>query len=442
VAARAEDMIGNAMPSVQMLSIARGDLRTLENDLERYADVLPVTRPGMRDDISSLRQNFEESLATYAALPFFPKEQQLYAFVERDRDELDRSIDAFLTAPDEQGLTHVRHLIDVVDAALQRLVSFDATQGETLGFQIQTVHSRAAVLAIFMDAVSVMLAVIASILALRQLRRTARARQAELSARDVREHELSEQNQALGDFAGRVAHDVLSPLGAVQLTFDFLRATGPLDPQSNRAVERGESAVRRVQTLVDGLLAFSRAGGHPDPDAHTPVAPVITDVMAELGAQAKQRQIQVSVSPIPDGAVACSDAVLTSIISNLVRNAIKHMAKSDPRRIDVRVSLSGSRWRFEVDDTGPGIPAEHQQRVFEPHVQLTPGSAGIVLGLATVDRLVRAHGGSLGLVSPPNGGAQFWFELPAYLAPTGVRAGDDRSRDGQRYRDADLVPNE
>jgi signal transduction histidine kinase len=117
--------------------------------------------------------------------------------------------------------------------------------------------------------------------------------------------------------------------------------------------------------------------------------------------------------------------VLASLVSNLVRNAIRYIGDAETRRIDVRVLEAGERWRFEVQDTGPGIPADQQHRIFEPHVQLGPGTSGIGLGLATVDRLVRAHAGTLGVISTPGSGALFWFELPRAGAPRESVPGGD-----------------
>lgn len=114
--------------------------------------------------------------------------------------------------------------------------------------------------------------------------------------------------------------------------------------------------------------------------------------------------------------MACSGGVLTSLVLNLVRNAIRHMGSSPSRRVDVRAIQVGDRWRFEVQDTGPGIRVEDQARIFEPHVQIGERSGGIGLGLATVDRLVRSHGGVVGVQSRPGSGATFWFELPRPVA--------------------------
>jgi signal transduction histidine kinase len=70
--------------------------------------------------------------------------------------------------------------------------------------------------------------------------------------------------------------------------------------------------------------------------------------------------------------------------------------------------------RFEVDDTGPGIPVEEQAAVFEPYVRGKGAHvAGLGLGLATVRRLVEANGGRVGVASQPGRGARFWFTLPA-----------------------------
>ena len=419
---RAQEIIGKAMPSLQMISVARGNLRGLENDLERLSASPPEARGTVADDVRAMRRELDASLAAYDAVPYLPAEHDLFVEVDRARVGLERTIETFLAAPSDELLAQLHHHVDLVDGAIQRIVELDASSGRRLGMQIRSVHQRATVLAAFLDSLSFLLALAATVLALRQLRRTGRQREAAGVARDQRERELAEQNEALGNFAGRVAHDVLSPLGTVQLSLDLLRETVAREPATQRVVERGQSAVRSVKTLVDDLLAFSRAGGHPEPGVSTQVAPVLADVLAELGPQAREHQITLTRSAAPAGAVACSAGVLTSIISNLVRNAIKYTKDSVDRRIEVRVQHVGSRWRFEVQDTGPGVPLDAQKRIFEPYVQLAKGSDGIGLGLATVERLVRAHGGAVGVMSAAPHGALFWFELPAFSGNSALTA--------------------
>jgi signal transduction histidine kinase len=98
---------------------------------------------------------------------------------------------------------------------------------------------------------------------------------------------------------------------------------------------------------------------------------------------------------------------------NLVSNAIKHMPKdAEERSVRVAGGAVRGRVRVEVADTGAGLPEGMREQVFEPYVRLDKSRPGIGLGLATVRRLVLAHGGKVGV--GPNGGAGsvFWFELP------------------------------
>ena len=171
-----------------------------------------------------------------------------------------------------------------------------------------------------------------------------------------------------------------------------------------------------MNRLVDDLLGFARAGGKPLPNATTDMGVVVREVVDGIAAEAAAARVEVRAEAVADARVACTSGVMTSIVANLVRNAITHMGEAVERKVSVRVSDAGARWRLEVQDTGPGIPPGHEQRIFEPHVQLDPVGGGIGLGLATVARLVNGHQGGLGVVSPPGCGAVFWVELPKHAA--------------------------
>jgi signal transduction histidine kinase len=88
------------------------------------------------------------------------------------------------------------------------------------------------------------------------------------------------------------------------------------------------------------------------------------------------------------------------------------MGEATVRRVTVTVDAR-KRVRFEVQDTGPGIALSAQASIFEPYVRLPHRrEPGVGLGLATVKRLVEAHGGAVGVHSASTGGSLFWFELP------------------------------
>jgi signal transduction histidine kinase len=106
------------------------------------------------------------------------------------------------------------------------------------------------------------------------------------------------------------------------------------------------------------------------------------------------------------------------LIGNLLRNAIKYLGDAKTREVTLRIKARRGRVLFEVEDTGPGIPAHLTRRVFEPYVRgPNIGIPGIGLGLATVKRLVESHGGEIGLRAAPKGGCLFWFELRESFPP-------------------------
>jgi signal transduction histidine kinase len=214
-------------------------------------------------------------------------------------------------------------------------------------------------------------------------------------------------------FAGRVAHDILSPLGVVSFALE-LAGRGANEAQRARAFERGGRAVARIKSLVDGLLGFARAGARPEEGARIDVHATLSELAADLRKTAADRGVELEVDAADVGSAACSEGVLISIVANLARNAIKYMGDGAVRRIVVRARDAGASVRVEVEDTGPGLPPGAEERVFEPYVRGASArtQAGIGLGLATVKRLVEGHGGRVGVRSVPGKGCTFWFELP------------------------------
>jgi signal transduction histidine kinase len=411
IAERANDISANAMPSVQILTTAQRAIQQIDLDMDRYTAAPADQRAGYRARILATRADAAASFASYAALPVFPDESALQAELRTSLADLDRALARYFSDDQPTSLANVHGQLDLTEAAIARSVSFDAVQGQRLGLEIERIHSDTRGTVELLDVASVLLAIGAGYLAVRQLGHAARALKVEREDRERRAAELAVQNEALGQFAGRVAHDVRSPLATAMLALQLVEHACAHDRSMHRATERGIAAVTRVHVLVDGLLAFSRAGGQPEPGSSTEVAAVIADVVDGLSGTASEHGIALVASAVPRGAIACTTGVLTSVISNLVGNAIKYMGDAPVRRIEVRVVEAGDRWRIEVADTGPGIPLADQDRIFEPYVQLGRNGSGIGLGLATVDRLVRGHGGTLGVISAARQGSLFWFEL-------------------------------
>jgi signal transduction histidine kinase len=222
----------------------------------------------------------------------------------------------------------------------------------------------------------------------------------------------------LDRFVGRVAHDIRGPLTAARVSIGSAVEETP-DPAQRQRLERGDRSLARLSLIVDGLLHFARAGGKPEPGTATDVAPLIEGLVEELQPFAEQQRVEVRVVPFPPTVVACDRGALWVVLDNLVRNAIKFMGERPEQLVTLRVidGPSPSIVRFEVKDTGPGIPAASLERVWQAFFREHPErTTGMGLGLATVKRIVTGYGGQTGVESTVGDGSLFWFELPRSLA--------------------------
>jgi signal transduction histidine kinase len=221
--------------------------------------------------------------------------------------------------------------------------------------------------------------------------------------------------EELDAFAGRVAHDMRDALGVVLLRASMVERCETVDACRNE-VGRIVETSRRMGETVAALLDFARAGGRADSDARCQADDVVQQVVADATPFAVQSGAEIVVEPMPPALVACDGAVLSVVMSNLVRNAVKYvdLGSGGARRITVRTHGVDGHLCFEVEDTGPGLPPGAEAQVFQPLVRLhkAAGKPGIGLGLATVKRLVEAHGGEVGVESRTGCGARFWFTLP------------------------------
>jgi signal transduction histidine kinase len=219
----------------------------------------------------------------------------------------------------------------------------------------------------------------------------------------------------LEQFAGRVAHDILGPLTSADMALEYASARID-DPDLTRMLARGHRGIRRVSTIVDGLLRFARAGACSEPGISTAVQPALEAIVAELEPVAVEAETRLVLEPPQPCVVACNAGVLTSLVENLVRNAIKYMGARPEKRVVVRVHEGDVHDRFvhfDVEDTGPGIEPSLLDGLFDPHVRgHDAGQPGIGLGLATVRRISEAHGGRAGVRSTLGVGSTFWFDLP------------------------------
>jgi len=217
----------------------------------------------------------------------------------------------------------------------------------------------------------------------------------------------------LDQFAGRVAHDILSPLAPVSPGLQVLSRKLDGDSAAQRAVAAIRRSLDRVSLIVDELLRFARSGAQPAPDERADLARVLESVREELAPDAEQRGVTLRFEPAPQVHVACGEGAMLVVIHNLVRNAIKYIGDGPHRLVVTRAVVAAQSVRLSVQDSGPGVPPGMEQAVFAPYVRAGETQApGIGLGLATVKRIVESRRGRVGVWSEPRKGATFWVDLP------------------------------
>jgi signal transduction histidine kinase len=220
-------------------------------------------------------------------------------------------------------------------------------------------------------------------------------------------------------FSSRVAHDLKGPLGTVALLAESGTRVGNAEPQTRSIFDRITHQVMRMNTMMDALLEFARAGARPGREVHASIRLVIEQVIEEIRPAAHEARVDVQIAAADDTAVACSPGAISIVLSNLLRNALKYMDGGPARQITVRATRQHGRAVIEVQDTGRGLPAGSERIVFDPYVRKVgdEGPPGFGLGLATVKRIVEAYGGSVGVRSQLRRGSCFWFSLPLAPAP-------------------------
>lgn len=399
------DIAGNAMPSIAYITEARGTLRRMDEYLsKRISESGPDGSTRVPDGLSGLRQEFDAELTSYRDLPYFPGERALYAEVADARMAFDQSADDTIGAVVAGNMEGARSAFERalaasnrLDLALERIVKFNAAEGERVAQRVSSAWQTTTVRDLLVDVLVGLLAMSATVFSAVVWRRAVVA--------------MQQRTSELDSFAGRVAHDVLSPLQAVSLGLAMSRARLAADPGALAIVDRSTRALERVRNLVATLLTFARAGGQPTEGA-AEVSETIRAVLEGLEADAVASHVELALERSLERRVACAPGVLMSAVQNLVGNAIKYMDEAPTRRVAVRVSDNDAFVRVEVQDTGPGVPEVIRGKVFDPFVRGTDSVAGAGLGLATVKRLAEAHGGHVGCESAPGQGSLFWFELP------------------------------
>jgi signal transduction histidine kinase len=220
--------------------------------------------------------------------------------------------------------------------------------------------------------------------------------------------ELRRMNAELDAFAYAASHDLRAPLRGIANLAQWIEEDlqDSLRDETREMLALLRSRMHRMESLIEGILQYSRAGRVHEPPEEVDLQALVDEVIDLLSppeATFETRDLPVIVAErVP----------LQQILQNLIGNAVKHGGQGVT--ITVSAEDAGPDWRFAVADNGPGIPEEFQDRVWGIFQTLEPRDKveGTGIGLSLVKKLVESQGGSVWLHSRPDAGAVFTFTWP------------------------------
>jgi PAS domain S-box-containing protein len=220
------------------------------------------------------------------------------------------------------------------------------------------------------------------------------------------------------EFLANMSHELRTPLTSILGFSELLRAHVPSQGEGVRYLDRVATASAALMSIVNDILDFSKLeAGQVEIDLR-PVDPgaLFEGVVQLLSPQALEKQLvlQFRAQDCVPAAVRLDDTRVRQVLLNLTSNAVKFTTSGSVRVILKAAGTSAIR--CEVSDTGPGIPQDRLDRLFQRFSQVdastTRAYGGTGLGLAICKGLVEAMGGRIGVESCVGRGSTFWFELP------------------------------
>ncbi len=219
---------------------------------------------------------------------------------------------------------------------------------------------------------------------------------------------MSQERADLDHFVYVASHDFKAPLRGIDNLAAWIEedAWDVLDDSAKEHLTLLRRRVKRLESLLEDLLAYSRAGRQKVPVETVDVAELINLIVEDMNIRPGISVNCVGTFPV----IATPKVPLAHVFINLISNAVKHH-DCEQGRIDISVERVGTGHRFHVCDDGPGIPKKFRERIFEMFQTLKPRDVveGSGMGLAIAKRLVHSYNGSISVKGDEGRGACFEF---------------------------------
>jgi signal transduction histidine kinase len=220
-----------------------------------------------------------------------------------------------------------------------------------------------------------------------------------------------ERLAAIGVLVSGVAHELNNPLQAILGFAELLQMQEGIPEAARADLTLIQKESVRASAIIRNLSRFGRQMSEPTP---VRLRDVVASVMELRQRKMNELNIGVEVEEQSTGAVMAIFTELQQVLLNFAINAEQAIVHSEPatRQVIIRTGDRDGWARIEVEDSGPGVPPEHEAKLFQPFYTTKPVGEGTGLGLSVSYDIVRSHGGRIGYRRAPTGGAVFFFELP------------------------------
>lgn len=228
--------------------------------------------------------------------------------------------------------------------------------------------------------------------------------------------ERQEKLAHFGELAAGVAHEIRNPLMAIRARLYTLEKTLAQGTAAQEDATMIRNEIHRLDRIVTDFLKLARPS-----EPHLVLltaAPLLKEIQDLLAAQCEKQSIQLNLESTVDARFLGDPQQLKQVLINLITNAAESIERDGTITLRARLDARQLREResevviIEVQDTGSGIPAEIQERLFDPFFSTKDGGTG--LGLSIVTQIVDKHGGKLEFQTRPGEGSTFGLVLPVY----------------------------
>lgn len=227
----------------------------------------------------------------------------------------------------------------------------------------------------------------------------------------IRTAELEAANIELEAFSYSVSHDLRGPLQHIDGFCTLLEETcgGQLGANGQKYLGRIHQGVVRMAAIIEDLLTLASAGRQELRLETTNLNQLVEQVREELAAEIEGRRIEWRVGELTP--VKCDAGLMKQVFSNLIANAVKYTRPRETAVIEIAETSAGGDLVLFIRDNGVGFEMKHADKLFRPFQRLHTREEfeGTGVGLATVQRILQRHGGSIWVESAPGKGAAFYF---------------------------------